>query len=415
MPVPWIGHAIELSALALFLWAFAEMHKRGSGFAQELLVAAAYGWILEVFDMMIFGSYHYGPLTWAWLGHVPIYIPLLWATIIHSSMELSDRSGIPEWARPALDGLLAVLIDLAIDAIAIRLGLWSWRIPLNEGWFGVPAGNLCAWMWVAVWYSGVTRFVRGRIEKRGEPSWHRWLVPVVAYPGLLASLIAIGFLGDSIGLRTPNQRLWLFAMHGVVFSLLVAYAARQRRAAVSSPLSPSLLWSRWVMHGSFLLLWACVPEIRTVKGLGLLAASAVLLEALVVRWCDEASAEGRPLVVYDGECGLCAGCLKWLYRLDWLHVFDARPYQDRTLYRQFPQLSYAACEKAMYVVLPDGRFFAGPEAFKEIFLRMPLMAGVGLLMSVPGVTYLLQPAYRWIADNRYRISGRCRLPVLQKP
>src|SRR5262245_21721158 len=36
----------------------------------------------------------------------------------------------------------------------------------------------------------------------------------------------------------------------------------------------------------------------------------------------------RPLVVYDGSCGICAGNLPWLHRLDWLGRFDDLPYQS---------------------------------------------------------------------------------------
>ncbi len=171
-PFPWLGHLIEVASLGLFGWCWTEARRLRTGLHAELLVAVVYGCLLEIMDMWIFGSYHYGSLTWWWVGHVPLYIPLLWATSIHSSMAMSDRVGLPWWARPFLDGLLAVLIDLAVDAIAIRLGLWSWRIRLDEGWFGVPAGNLCAWMWVAAWYGAVTRLVRERMVRRiGQPVW----------------------------------------------------------------------------------------------------------------------------------------------------------------------------------------------------------------------------------------------------
>jgi len=170
MPVlfPWAGHLIEVASLFLFGWCWVEGRRQGKGLHVELLVAVGYGCLLEIMDMWVFRSYHYGQLTWMWIGHVPLYIPLLWATIIHSSMAMSDRAGLPDWAKPFTDGLFAVLIDLAIDAIAIRLGLWQWGIPVSEGWYGVPAGNLCAWMWVAACYGWTTRLVRNRIESRNE-------------------------------------------------------------------------------------------------------------------------------------------------------------------------------------------------------------------------------------------------------
>ena len=276
--IPWLGHVIEAASLILFGWCWLEARAQRRGLHVELGIAVLYGWLLETLDMWIFGTYHYGPLTWWWVGHVPVYIPLLWATIIHSFMALSDQSGLPSWARPFLDGVLAVLIDLAIDAIAIRLGLWQWRIPLNEGWFGVPAGNLCAWMWVAAWYGGVTRLVRRRIEECSEPRWHRWLVPPFAYTGLFGSLFLIGTSGQWLGLTEQNERLWLFAGHLAVFLAVVVAAARRAPALRSGPaILRSLVWNRWLMHGSFLILlvasgaWRVTPWLLAVSGLSLAA------------------------------------------------------------------------------------------------------------------------------------------------
>ncbi|MGA1820883.1 MAG: carotenoid biosynthesis protein, partial [Thermoplasmatota archaeon] len=52
-----------------------------------------------------------------------------------------------------LAGVLAVSIDVGIDAIFVAYGLWKW----TEGqWFGVPLANFTAWFmavggFVAVW------------------------------------------------------------------------------------------------------------------------------------------------------------------------------------------------------------------------------------------------------------------------
>ncbi len=287
--LPWLGHAIEIASLGLFGWCWWDLRRGGQAEHLELLVAVAYGVVLELMDMWVFGTYHYGPGTWWWVGHVPLYIPLLWATIIHSSMALTDRAGLPPWARPFLDGLLAVLIDLAIDAIAIRLGLWSWGIPLDQGWFGVPAGNLCAWMWVAVWYSAATRTVRERIAQ-GEPRWHRALVPVVAYTGLFMCLMLVGLTGRLAGLESHNERLWMFAAHAAGFLGLVAAARRGARSG--QPTALSLAVNRWLMHGSFFVLLLTTGLWRTVPALTAVSAGAMGLEWWVQRWCD-----GTPLGV----------------------------------------------------------------------------------------------------------------------
>ncbi len=282
----WLGHAVELASIGLFGWCWIEERGTHRGRQVELLIAVAYGWILETFDLRLFGSYHYEPVTWWWVGGVPLYIPLLWAAILHSSMALSDRAGLPTWARPFLDGLLAVVIDMAVDAIAIRTGFWRWNISLHEGWFGVPAGNLCAWMWVAVWYGSTMRWMRQRVGSGAGARWFRVFVPPVSYLGLLLSLWLIGFSGRLLGLERQNERLWFFAAHLVAFLLIVVIAKRWSCpvADVDRRVPESLLCSRWLIHGSFtVILWASGLW-RQVPALILVCASSLLLEWSAQRW-----------------------------------------------------------------------------------------------------------------------------------
>src|SRR6266704_834612 len=61
------------------------------------------------------------------------------------------------WAR-GRSRLLALTIDLSMDAIAIRLGFWTWR---QAGpWFGVPLGNFYAWFIVVFGFSLLLRLGR---------------------------------------------------------------------------------------------------------------------------------------------------------------------------------------------------------------------------------------------------------------
>lgn len=123
----------------------------------------------------------------------------------------------------------------------------------------------------------------------------------------------------------------------------------------------------------------------------------------------------KPVVIYDGACGICAGNLKWLYRLDTLRKFDAMPYQAKDLALLFPSLNIEDCHNAMHLVFPDGRIYIGTDAFRQIFLRMPLMFVVGLMMSIPPVPWILRRLYPILARNRYRIGGKCELVLPDNP
>jgi len=127
------------------------------------------------------------------------------------------------------------------------------------------------------------------------------------------------------------------------------------------------------------------------------------------------STKGRPVVVYDGSCGLCAGNLKWLYRLDHLAVFEAMPYQSEMLAARFPQLQREKCEQALHLVFPDGRTYAGVDAFREVFLRMPLVFPLGIILWIPPLAWLLRKLYPILSRHRYRLGGTCEIPNSRFP
>jgi len=64
--IPWLGHLIELAAVAMFALAWQQARRAGGGEHVELVIAAVYGWLLEALDMLIFGTYHYGAVSWWW-------------------------------------------------------------------------------------------------------------------------------------------------------------------------------------------------------------------------------------------------------------------------------------------------------------------------------------------------------------
>jgi hypothetical protein len=126
----------------------------------ELVCAGIYGLLLEWATIKQLQAYSYGQFLIMFDG-APLVIALAWACIIYTSMEFSDRIKLPEPVRPALDALLGLNIDLALDAIAIRLGMWTWGvIGINDQWFGVPWGNFWAWFIVIAAYSSFIRLLR---------------------------------------------------------------------------------------------------------------------------------------------------------------------------------------------------------------------------------------------------------------
>src|SRR2546427_7591944 len=173
-----------VEVVMLILFALSARFAYRSGGRQrliELLSAVPFGLLLEQGDIKIFGSYAYNQGFFIRLGSVPVAIALAWAMVITSSMFMSDRLRIPPRMAPFADAVFAILLDLSLDAIAIRQGLWHWNIPLTAGVFGGPAGNYYGWLFVAFGYSAWTRWLRRRVADGSVSGWLQFLVPIPPY------------------------------------------------------------------------------------------------------------------------------------------------------------------------------------------------------------------------------------------
>jgi hypothetical protein len=169
----------EALSVFLFLAAIATCLRRRDGRAVACIVSGSiFGLLLEYLNVILFDTYTYSPLFIIQVfeppNNIPICIALCWGLIIYSSMKVSDRIGLPTWSRPFLDALLALTLDLSIDAIAIRLdgGFWTWTgIPMDSeftttSFFGVHYGNFVGWFFVVLIFSALLRFEERILHSR---------------------------------------------------------------------------------------------------------------------------------------------------------------------------------------------------------------------------------------------------------
>lgn len=148
--------------------------KQGTANLLRLFAGIIFGVSLELATIRQLDIYEYGQFLIMILD-VPLCIGVAWSCILYSVMEFSNGSSLPYWTRPVLDGLLALNIDLALDAVAIRLGFWDWGQGLEFEYFGVPYGNFWAWFWVVFSFSFGYRLFARRADWIGT-----WLAPLVA-------------------------------------------------------------------------------------------------------------------------------------------------------------------------------------------------------------------------------------------
>lgn len=118
---------------------------------------------------------------------------------------------------------------------------------------------------------------------------------------------------------------------------------------------------------------------------------------------------GRPLLVFDGDCGFCSTSARAGRR--WLRLPHVEPWQFLDL--DALGVSEEACTDAVQWIGVDGEVVSAEHA---VIAALRHAGGVwkllGSMLALPGVRALAGVVYRWVARNRYRLPGgtaACRL------
>jgi hypothetical protein len=215
---------LELGAATFFIIACWLALRRGRLPFLELVSAATFGLLLEQGNQIIFETYEYSSEFALAIDRAPIVIGLTWALIIAGAMRITDALGVRRRYAPVVDSVLAISLDLAFDAVAIRMGLWTWRdIGPEQGWFGVPAGNFYAWLFVTWSFSLLTRWLRDASHRRQVLEWLQLLVPIPAFALLLLTMVPFTVVKPLVD-SEPGGGLWLFAASLLAFVAIAGWA-----------------------------------------------------------------------------------------------------------------------------------------------------------------------------------------------
>jgi hypothetical protein len=126
-------------------------------------------------------------------------------------------------ARGLGAALFAVTLDLAIEPVALRRGLWYWTPP--GPWLGVPVGNFVGWIVIVASYgAGAERWAGG--GPLGAETARRLALAAAS----LSALVAVGVVWTRLGLEQAVGRRggWVFWA-----AVLLATAALGARRAPS--------------------------------------------------------------------------------------------------------------------------------------------------------------------------------------
>ncbi len=114
--------------------------------------------------------------------------------------------------------------------------------------------------------------------------------------------------------------------------------------------------------------------------------------------------DSRPVLLFDGHCRFCVAQTERLLRSTGGRI-EALSFREPGVLERFPQVESQACERAMQLVLPDGRVLAGADAALAALALRPALAPLAWLGRLPGLRHLLRAGYRVIAANRSRLPG----------
>jgi uncharacterized membrane protein len=110
----------------------------------ELAALTGYGFALEWVAMAVFRSHRYSADWVLAPAGVPLAIAAVWAAILSTAMALAVRAGARSAVhRAALAASIGIALDLLMEPVATRLGLWEWT-P-HGPWLSVPIGNFVGW------------------------------------------------------------------------------------------------------------------------------------------------------------------------------------------------------------------------------------------------------------------------------
>jgi putative membrane protein len=147
---PWKDLLLSLTPLILFM-SFAALfiarENRKTEWLYFLLFCGGLGWTVEwvgVHTGMLFGAYSYGENLGPKVDGIPLMIAVNWCLVTLSSASLSGRLKVGKWWKPFIAAFLMVVLDIAIEPVAIQSDFWSWETAY------IPIYNYVCWFFIGL-------------------------------------------------------------------------------------------------------------------------------------------------------------------------------------------------------------------------------------------------------------------------
>lgn len=125
---------------------------------------------------------------------------------------------------------------------------------------------------------------------------------------------------------------------------------------------------------------------------------------------------GQALVLFDGFCPFCRLSMNSIRRLDWLGTLAWRSFRHpENVPDRNPPLDPIRLEEEMHLISPNGDLVLhGFAAFRYMAWRIPLLLPIAPFLHIPGIPWMGQKIYMYIARNRFGLvpckDGVCTIP-----
>jgi predicted DCC family thiol-disulfide oxidoreductase YuxK len=113
---------------------------------------------------------------------------------------------------------------------------------------------------------------------------------------------------------------------------------------------------------------------------------------------------GSGVLFFDGACGMCTRARNFLVRLDRTGNLQTEPFQ-RAGSAERLGLPASRLSESVWWLDSSGDVYGGARAVNAALsaalgTRLPLW-----VYRIPGMRFVQEAAYRWVANNRYRFPG----------
>lgn len=114
----------------------------------------------------------------------------------------------------------------------------------------------------------------------------------------------------------------------------------------------------------------------------------------------------KHLLLWDGDCGICARCAEWLQAQDRKSLFEIAPHQSKneSFLAQY-HLDYAQCREEIKLITSNGNILGGAEALNFFLGKyFPWTLIIRIFKRLPPLLLMEKMLYRLIAKNRPLLS-----------